>query len=94
MKHWHSYKFHDVSMKYTTLKINYIFLLISALEKNNCAVQHCQWTPELCKYCLTISTEIQDKQEKKLAFTQIMKNWFYFYKYHCSLKGKENPMLK
>jgi len=26
-------------MKYTTLKINYIFLLISALEKNICAVQ-------------------------------------------------------
>ena len=29
-----------------------------------------------------------------LAFTQIMKNLFYFYKYHCSLKGNEKPMLK
>jgi len=45
-------------MKYTTLKINSIFLLNSALEKNICAVQHCQWNPELCKYCFTISTEI------------------------------------
>jgi hypothetical protein len=29
-----------------------------------------------------------------LAFTQIIKTWFYFYKYHCSLKGNEKPMLK
>jgi chromosome condensin MukBEF complex kleisin-like MukF subunit len=78
-----------ISMKYTRRKINDIFLLNSALEQNICAVQHCHWNPEPCKYIFTISTEIQDKQERMLSFAQMMKNLFYFYKCHCSLNHRQ-----